>query len=127
MLSPALTNIFFLFSGEDIAEDVNEAIESEKAISDIKQEPYNLPDGFFWDTLDLQNPEVVSVASHFMYTHTALLICQGYNVKHILFVTRKNNIFSIILQLQDLYHLLNENYVEDDDNMFRLVLFINFI
>lgn len=65
---------FFLFSGEDIAEDVNEAIESEKAISDIKQEPYNLPDGFFWDTLDLQNPEVVSVASHFMYTHTALLI-----------------------------------------------------
>ncbi|XP_063878390.1 glycylpeptide N-tetradecanoyltransferase-like isoform X1 [Scylla paramamosain] len=64
---------------EDIGEDVNEAIEAEKDISEIKQEPYNLPDGFFWDTLDLQNPEV----------------------------------------LQDLYHLLNENYVEDDDNMFR--------
>jgi hypothetical protein len=26
---------------------------------------------------------------------------------------------SFIVQLQELYQLLNENYVEDDDNMFR--------
>ncbi|XP_071512932.1 glycylpeptide N-tetradecanoyltransferase isoform X3 [Panulirus ornatus] len=64
---------------EDIGEDVNEAIEADKPISDIKQEPYNLPDGFKWETLDLSNEQV----------------------------------------LQNLYNLLNENYVEDDDNMFR--------
>uniref|UniRef100_A0A6I8R465 Glycylpeptide N-tetradecanoyltransferase n=1 Tax=Xenopus tropicalis TaxID=8364 RepID=A0A6I8R465_XENTR len=45
----------------------------------IRQEPYSLPQGFMWDTLDLSNSEV----------------------------------------LKELYTLLNENYVEDDDNMFR--------
>ncbi|XP_075443541.1 glycylpeptide N-tetradecanoyltransferase 2 isoform X3 [Ascaphus truei] len=45
----------------------------------IRQEPYSLPQGFMWDTLDLSNAEV----------------------------------------LKELYTLLNENYVEDDDNMFR--------
>ncbi|KAK8729301.1 hypothetical protein OTU49_008752, partial [Cherax quadricarinatus] len=64
---------------EDIGEDVNEAIEEEKPVSEIKQEPYNLPDGFRWETLDLTDEDV----------------------------------------LQNLYSLLNENYVEDDDNMFR--------
>ncbi|KAG0719452.1 Glycylpeptide N-tetradecanoyltransferase 2 [Chionoecetes opilio] len=47
---------------EDIEEGVNEAIEGEKTVSEIKQESYNLPDGFFWDTLDLLNPDVVSGA-----------------------------------------------------------------
>lgn len=28
----------------------------------IRQEPYSLPQGFMWDTLDLSNSEVVSVA-----------------------------------------------------------------
>uniref|UniRef100_A0A3B5MHY7 Glycylpeptide N-tetradecanoyltransferase 1 n=1 Tax=Xiphophorus couchianus TaxID=32473 RepID=A0A3B5MHY7_9TELE len=45
----------------------------------IREEPYSLPQGFTWDTLDLGNPAV----------------------------------------LKELYTLLNENYVEDDDNMFR--------
>ncbi|XP_077475303.1 glycylpeptide N-tetradecanoyltransferase 1-like isoform X2 [Stigmatopora argus] len=45
----------------------------------IREEPYSLPQGFCWDTLDLSNPFV----------------------------------------LKELYTLLNENYVEDDDNMFR--------
>ncbi|CAG07255.1 unnamed protein product, partial [Tetraodon nigroviridis] len=45
----------------------------------IREEPYSLPQGFSWDTLDLGNPAV----------------------------------------LKELYTLLNENYVEDDDNMFR--------
>uniref|UniRef100_A0A8C6NSS8 glycylpeptide N-tetradecanoyltransferase n=1 Tax=Nothobranchius furzeri TaxID=105023 RepID=A0A8C6NSS8_NOTFU len=42
-------------------------------------EPYSLPQGFMWDTLDLGNADV----------------------------------------LKELYMLLNENYVEDDYNMFR--------
>uniref|UniRef100_A0A182VRI7 Glycylpeptide N-tetradecanoyltransferase n=1 Tax=Anopheles minimus TaxID=112268 RepID=A0A182VRI7_9DIPT len=57
----------------------NEAIEQDKPLSEIRQEPYALPDGFTWDTMNLNDP----------------------------------------LQLKELYTLLNENYVEDDDAMFR--------
>ncbi|KAL7647000.1 UNVERIFIED_CONTAM: hypothetical protein RMT77_002257 [Armadillidium vulgare] len=64
---------------EDISATINEPIEQNKSINDIRQDPYNLPSGYKWDTLDLKDPEV----------------------------------------LQGLYTLLNENYVEDDDNMFR--------
>ncbi|KAM8723294.1 glycylpeptide N-tetradecanoyltransferase 1 [Sparus aurata] len=53
------------------------SIEPDK--DNIREEPYSLPHGFSWDTLDLGNPAV----------------------------------------LKELYTLLNENYVEDDDNMFR--------
>uniref|UniRef100_A0A2K5PRA3 Glycylpeptide N-tetradecanoyltransferase n=1 Tax=Cebus imitator TaxID=2715852 RepID=A0A2K5PRA3_CEBIM len=53
------------------------AIEPDK--DNVRQEPYSLPQGFMWDTLDLSNAEV----------------------------------------LKELYTLLNENYVEDDDDMFR--------
>ncbi|KAG5887318.1 hypothetical protein JTB14_006462 [Gonioctena quinquepunctata] len=58
---------------------VNEAIEPDKELSEIRSEPYTLPDGFMWDTLKLDEP----------------------------------------LVLKELYTLLNENYVEDDDCMFR--------
>nr|CAG4640821.1 EOG090X055U [Eulimnadia texana] len=58
---------------------VNEPIEPDKPLSEIRAEPYSLPQGFVWDTLTLDDPST----------------------------------------LQELYHLLNENYVEDDDNMFR--------
>ncbi|XP_044763920.1 glycylpeptide N-tetradecanoyltransferase [Coccinella septempunctata] len=58
---------------------VSEAIEPDKDHSDIRKEPYSLPEGFQWDTLNLQDP----------------------------------------LVLKELYNLLNENYVEDDDAMFR--------
>uniref|UniRef100_A0A182NFK0 Glycylpeptide N-tetradecanoyltransferase n=1 Tax=Anopheles dirus TaxID=7168 RepID=A0A182NFK0_9DIPT len=59
--------------------DANEAIEGDKPLSEIRQEPYALPDGFTWDTMNLNDP----------------------------------------LELKELYTLLNENYVEDDDAMFR--------
>lgn len=65
---------------EEVAEsEFHKAIDVDKKISDIKQDPYALPEGFVWDTLDL-NSEVI---------------------------------------LKELYTLLNENYVEDDDAMFR--------
>ncbi|KAL4222954.1 glycylpeptide N-tetradecanoyltransferase [Mactra antiquata] len=57
----------------------NEEIEHDKPTDEIRQEPYSLPQGFTWDTLDISDP----------------------------------------LILKELYTLLNENYVEDDDNMFR--------
>lgn len=44
-----------------IDEDVQEfgAIEENKPTSEIRQDPYSLPDGFVWDTLDIGNPGVV--------------------------------------------------------------------
>jgi glycylpeptide N-tetradecanoyltransferase len=41
----------------------NEPIEPDKAIQDIRQEPYSLPDGFQWDTLNLDEPLVVSTVN----------------------------------------------------------------
>jgi len=64
---------------EVIAGGTNECIEMDKPLSEIKQDPYNLPPGFSWVTLDLLDSE----------------------------------------HLDELYTLLNENYVEDDDNIFR--------
>lgn len=58
---------------------VNEPIDLPKSIDEIRAEPFTLPDGFQWDTLNLNDP----------------------------------------LVLKELYTLLNENYVEDDDCMFR--------
>jgi glycylpeptide N-tetradecanoyltransferase len=64
-----------------IGEAVTEctAIEPSVPTSEIRHEPYSLPAGFSWDTLDMDDEA----------------------------------------QLKELYQLLNENYVEDDDNMFR--------
>jgi len=62
---------------EDIT--TNEAIEGDLPLEKLRQEPYSLPGGYHWDTLNLDDPIV----------------------------------------LKELYELLTENYVEDDDNMFR--------
>ncbi|XP_018318725.1 glycylpeptide N-tetradecanoyltransferase [Agrilus planipennis] len=67
--------------------NVNEAIEPDKEITEIRAEPYTLPAGFIWDTLNLNEP----------------------------------------LVLKELYTLLNENYVEDDDSMFRFDYQPNFL
>ncbi|XP_072605548.1 glycylpeptide N-tetradecanoyltransferase 2 isoform X4 [Vulpes vulpes] len=62
---------------------LNEVITSHGAIEadkdHVRQEPYSLPQGFMWDTLDLGNANV----------------------------------------LKELYTLLNENYVEDEESVFR--------
>lgn len=57
----------------------SEPIEPSKKISEIRADPYALPEGFKWETMKLDDP----------------------------------------LVLTELYTLLNENYVEDDDAMFR--------
>ena len=57
----------------------NEEINVDIPLDKLRQEPYSLPAGFVWDTLNLNDP----------------------------------------LVLKELYVLLNENYVEDDDNIFR--------
>lgn len=64
-----------------ITEKVEEKgpIEPDKAPEEVRRESYNLPREFEWDTLDIDDDNI----------------------------------------LKELYKLLNENYVEDDDNMFR--------
>lgn len=57
----------------------NEPIEGDVPVEKIRHEPYSLPDGFMWDTLDLEVPSI----------------------------------------LTELYNLLRDNYVEDDDCLFR--------
>lgn len=56
-----------------------EPIEADKKPDEIRQDSLNLPSGYKWDTLDIEDPEI----------------------------------------LKELYTLLSNNYVEDDDNMFR--------
>jgi len=64
---------------EEITAAANECISPDVPHDQLRHEPYSLPQGFEWDTLNLDDP----------------------------------------LVLKELYILLNENYVEDDDNMFR--------
>lgn len=59
----------------------------------IRKEPYNLPAGFEWMDVDVDDD---------------VQVCKMQGI-----ATTK------CLQLKDVYTLLNENYVEDDDNMFR--------
>ena len=63
--------------GQSIAQDVNQAIEPDK--EKVRQDPFSLPTGFHWDTLDVMNEAT----------------------------------------LAEIYHLLKDHYVEDDDAMFR--------
>jgi glycylpeptide N-tetradecanoyltransferase len=86
---PATTTGIFIkrdayrFSDEKIVR--NEPIEPDK--TSIRAEPYSLPADFQWDTLNLDDPLVLS----------------------------------------ELYTLLSENYVEDDDAMFRFDYPSNFL
>lgn len=63
----------------DETPEENDRIEPDKTPDQVKPEPYSLPEGFVWDTLELDNDAI----------------------------------------LKELYTLLNENYVEDEDRMFR--------
>lgn len=62
-----------------LGDKVDEIGKIEPDREDVRQTPFSLPSGFYWDTLDLSSQ----------------------------------------LQLEEVYKLLNENYVEDEDNMFR--------
>lgn len=67
---------FFFFS---FSLDLDEVITSHGAIEadkeNVRQEPYSLPQGFMWDTLDLGNAEVVSETSD-LRPHTGLGCCR---------------------------------------------------
>lgn len=67
--------------------------------------------GFMWDTLDLGNAESGSETSD-LRPHTGLGCCRGA------LASQAGRVFGLIAR--ELYTLLNENYVEDDDNMFAV-------
>mmetsp|Transcript_6214 Transcript_6214/g.11053 ORF Transcript_6214/g.11053 Transcript_6214/m.11053 type:complete len:452 (-) Transcript_6214:36-1391(-) len=65
--------------GEEGADEPFGPIDDEKAVSDVRQTPYVLPNGFEWCSINIEDEE----------------------------------------ELKETYTLLTENYVEDDDGMFR--------
>jgi glycylpeptide N-tetradecanoyltransferase len=64
---------------EEIGSDQNCPIDAEVDVSKVRQEPYNMPAGFEWCSIDVNDS----------------------------------------VQVEELYNLLNQNYVEDDEAMFR--------
>lgn len=68
-------------------EQMEGAIDVPQPISDIKQEPYNLPSNYEWCVCDVTNDRI----------------------------------------MKEVYALLSNNYVEDDDNMFRFDYSVQFL
>jgi len=60
-LCSASLALFLCVADEDIY--TNEPIESDKSLEELRQEPYSLPAGFCWDSVDIDNPIVVSIMS----------------------------------------------------------------
>lgn len=46
--------------GEKIASEKNGPVEENKPLAELRQEPYNLPDGFSWDEIDILDEAQVS-------------------------------------------------------------------
>ena len=62
-------------------------IDEVKTVDQVKDKPFNLPEGFVWSVVDIMDDE----------------------------------------QAKEVYDLLTQNYVEDDDNMFRFDYSIRFL
>ena len=56
-----MIGILWYFADEEIR--TNEPIEADKSLEELRQEPYSLPAGFCWDSLDIDNPIVVCILS----------------------------------------------------------------
>lgn len=59
----------FLKLGDEISDNVNEPIEPNKSIEEIRKEPLSLPQGFQWDTLNIDDADVV-ISSPFLANWT---------------------------------------------------------
>lgn len=78
-------------------------IDDPKTPADVKQEPGVLPAGFEWSTIDINDEEQVSFCLIF----------------RVFYDTVSYSSFIPFTQSKEVYVLLCENYVEDDDAMFR--------
>lgn len=68
-----------------------------KTVEEVRQEPLPLPSGFEWSLIDIKNDVQVSFA---------ILVVPTVAPK-------------LMTKCEEVYSLLSENYVEDDDAMFR--------
>ena len=66
---------------------LDKQIDEQKTVEDIRDKPYNLPDGFTWSDVNINKED----------------------------------------EAQEVYTLLTQNYVEDEDNMFRFDYSIPFL
>lgn len=71
-------------------------------VKDISPNPLPLPANFEWCTCDVTDPVQVRL-----------------NASEILFLHSLGLIIFFPIQIKEIYELLNANYVEDDDAMFR--------
>ena len=69
------------------AKDFDRSIDADKKVSDISEEPLEIPAGFTWSNVNIADDA----------------------------------------ECQEVYDLLTQNYVEDDDNMFRFDYSIKFL
>jgi len=68
-------------------EDYDKEIDTPKTVADIREEPLDIPPGFTWSVVNIENDE----------------------------------------ECQEVYELLSQNYVEDDDAMFRFDYSVKFL
>ena len=68
-------------------DDYDKPIDKEKSVDEIRQEPLDIPAGFYWSNVNIENEE----------------------------------------ECKEVYDLLTQNYVEDDDNMFRFDYSVPFL
>jgi glycylpeptide N-tetradecanoyltransferase len=68
-------------------DDFNKMIDAEKKVGDVREEPLDIPPGFYWSNVNIENDE----------------------------------------ECKEVYDLLTQNYVEDDDNMFRFDYSVKFL
>ena len=65
-------NILETFLGDKIDISTNESVEGDK--QDIRQEPFSLPAGFEWDTLDLRDEAQVQTILSSQFLHSDFII-----------------------------------------------------
>ena len=76
-LCPRACSYLYVCVVDERVNQVNEAIEPDTPIEQLRQEPYSLPGGFNWDTLNLDDPLIVSqslIAAVFTWDGAAWLI-----------------------------------------------------
>ena len=93
-----------------IDEKVLEMGPLEEDKEEVRDDPYSLPSNFMWDEICLDDEEQVNIS----YTTTLSLI-----ILPSLSLSLPPSLPPFLPQMAELYQLLYENYVEDDDNMFR--------
>ncbi len=93
----------------------------------VRQEPFNLPSGFVWCTCNIDDQTEVYILNRSLYlvasVGTVSLSRNIFGRTHL----DVKSLHSLISQMQDIYTLLFENYVEDDENMFRFDYSIPFL